>query len=119
MTTLLVYQFLMGYCLLFGAYVFVALSRKGWRRWVGPAFFGFVLAGMIAATVLSMGIPRPLWSFSLDHKEYTLIAWTFVEDKAIYIWVQAKDDSDPVVIELPWSKAKADAVTNEMEFLSQ
>ena len=120
MTTLLVYQLLIGYCLAFGGYVFLALAKQGWRRWGGPAFFGTVLAGMIAVTILSMGIPRPLWSFVADHKEYTLIAWTFVEDKAIYVWVQASDgDSDPVVIQLPWSKEKADAITGEMTQLNQ
>lgn len=98
-----------------GAYVLLSLSRHGWRKIGGPAFFGLTLLAICAGTVFAMGLPRPLWTFFYSTGEYRLLNWSYVEGKAIFLWVTPADDGDPIVVELPWSEKTADALNTTLD----
>lgn len=101
-----------------GVYILFALSRSGWRRVVGPALTAFVLLVLCAVTICAMGLPRPLWTFYADMSSYRLVGYTYEEKKAIYMWLAPEDNSDPVVIQLPWSEQKADQLRAAAQQLS-
>src|SRR5579872_2555610 len=102
-----------------GGYVLLALARSGWRKIAGPSLVGIVLIAMCVTTVLAMGLPRPLWSFVASHDTYRMVGWTFIEGKAIFVWLAPENGSDPVVVQFPWSEQKASELQAEMMQLNQ
>jgi len=102
-----------------GGYVLVALARHGWRKFAGPSLLGLVLVSMCVVSVLAMGLPRPLWTFIADTSTYHLVGFTYVEGKAIYVWLAPESGADPVVVQFPWSEKKADQLNEAMIQLKQ
>lgn len=117
MTRDIVYFVLMAVGGFLGVYVFFALARDGWRKWMGPACLSMIFAIVAATTILAFGLPRPLWSLAYDNREYRLISWSYVEGKAIYVWLMPYKGGDPIVVEMPWDERKADEISTIVDQL--
>lgn len=110
-----IYTVLAGFAAILGAYSLLALRRDGWCKWGTPTAFAGVLGAMLWLSVMCLGQPRPLWTFCLDNSSYKLISWSYVEKRAIYLWVVSPGGVDPIVISMPWSEGKAAELQKSME----
>lgn len=119
MTVQLIYVMLIILIVIVGSYVLGSLARYGWRKIAGPALVGIVLLSMCSISVLALGLPRPLWSMVYTNQSYRLIGWSFIEGRAIYVWLTPYDNGDPIVVQLPWSEQKADELAQTLERLNQ
>jgi hypothetical protein len=98
-----------------GAYVLLALSREGWRRWGGPAVFGAMVGLMFALTFLSLGAPRPGWLYTAWGPDVEVLSATWEEGKTIWVWVRFPGQTAPVSIALPWSEGQAENLHRGIE----
>lgn len=74
------------------------------RRWANIVAGLSVIIPFILVT-LSLGNPVQQWM--MKGQEYEVIAFTYEEGKAIYLWARPDGGSRPVYIELPWSEPNA------------
>lgn len=92
----------------------VALAQPGplWRKCV--ALLALVLSVPVALVAVHelTGRPKPLaleWIHDL-HDGATVIAYHFVEDEAIYLWLVLPGETMPRAYALPWDRKAAKAL---------
>lgn len=74
-------------------------------HWVSVALFLSLLLSVPEMILGSLGNPKPLWAGCGLTKESTVLGYSLVEGRAIYLWIDT--DSAPLSCQLPWSEQQA------------
>lgn len=117
-STLHIYTGLAAFFVFIGGYVLLALSRVGWRRWAGPWIMSVVYLAAAGLILLSLGAPRPLWTFAWSDEKARVLAYALDEPRAIYLWVLPEGQQVPVAVALPWSTTAAESVVQTSALLA-
>lgn len=98
--------------LVFGVFTFLAVP---WGRWKVAAVLVFVALTVIinAGAIELLGKPKPISLVFHDLKGSTIIAYTFIEGKSIYLWVDL--NGAPMTLVLPWSVRDAQDIQDAVE----
>ena len=106
-----------------------AIAQPGplWRKWLALTALALsVPLAMVAVHELT-GRPKPIaleWVHDLRGGA-TVVAYRFVEDEAIYLWLVLPGESAPRAYALPWDRAsareiqEAEAVAQELRTLME
>jgi hypothetical protein len=76
---------------------------------------GYLLALVVPFTtyMANIGTPAPSWLRQID--EGQVVAYTFLEEEAIFIWIIPEGKNIPVSLILPWSTSQANNLIDAQE----
>jgi len=88
-----------------------ALAQPGplWRKWLALLALALSVPVALLAVHELTGRPKPLaleWVHDL-HDGATVVAYKFVEDEAIYLWLVLPGETAPRAYALPWDRKAA------------
>lgn len=86
------------------ALVVGAASLFAQSAWVRAGTYVCLVLAMFGLWWASLGVPRPVL---FGAPQGTVVAFSFDEPRAIYVWLQAPDARAPVAIALPWHERVA------------
>jgi hypothetical protein len=106
-----------------------ALAQPGplWRKWLALAALALSVPLALVAVHELTGRPKPLaleWIHDLRGGA-TVVAYHFVEDEAIYLWLLLPGESAPRAYALPWDRTaakdiqEAEAVAQELQTMME
>ena len=103
--------------LLIGGFALLCLrvARWGWGRLAIILALLTLLGSLGLANAELLGRPKPYaieWRKSPDA---TLIAWTYREGVAIWVWAQVPGDTEPRSYRLPWSDRTAEELVQAID----
>jgi hypothetical protein len=117
MTTLIILY--LAAVLVLGLYCLFALPRDGWRRITGPAVLAVLYAALLVGGARLLGRPLPGWLELPDQRDAQVLAASFDEGKAIYVWLRVPWADEPRAYALPWSEATAASLHDVMRQAQQ
>lgn len=98
---------LLGLCL-------IGARRALWPWITGPVAFTVLVLGNAGAIVYATGSPRAV-SIAMPSAEAEVLAYTFQENVAFWLWVRPDGTLKPVYIELPWNPESAEKMIQQIE----
>lgn len=98
-----------------GIYCLVVLPRYGWRKVAAPSVLGLVYGAFLFCSLQALGHPKPAWIEMSGQDEARLVAYSFNEGHAIYLWLQPQDSPEPIAYALPWQEEQAAAIYRASE----
>lgn len=98
---------LLGLCL-------IGARRAFWPWITGPVAFTVLVLGNASAIVYATGTPRSV-SIALPSAEAEVLAFTFQENVAFWLWLRPEGLQRPVYIELPWNRESAEKLIQQIE----
>jgi hypothetical protein len=101
--------------LVLGLYCLFALPRDGWRRIAGPTLLAVVYLAVLIGGARLLGRPLPSWLELPDQRDAQVLAASFDEGKAIYVWLRVPWADEPRAYALPWSESTAAALHDVMQ----
>jgi hypothetical protein len=100
------------FVVILGAFVFASVKGARWKIVAVAVFLGLVVTVFGGAFEL-LGKPKPVSLEFRDLKGSTILAYTLVENVAIYLWIDR--DGQPMTIVLPWSTEDAQNVQDAVQ----
>lgn len=80
-----------------------------------PLFLGALYILVLVGSAAALGLPKPYWLGLPDTADVEVIAATWDEGKAIWVWVREPDSSGPRAYALPWNEQQASKIHEELE----
>lgn len=96
------------------AYACIPPHSPSWRRVVA---FGFplVLVAIVGTSTELTARPKPIEAEWRVVPKAELLAWTWIEGEAIYVWLLWPGNPEPRAYVLPWSQDTAEALQGATE----
>ena len=104
------------FALLLGILIFAVLPRgRTWQRTVAATVYVLLVAIVYGGSVDLLGRPKPVRLEWRDLQEAQVLGSSLRENQAIYVWLQATPDSEPLSYALPWDMAMAQQLQTATE----
>ena len=104
------------FALLLGILIFAVLPRgRVWQRTVAATAYVLLVAIVYGGSIDLLGRPKPVRLEWRDLQEAQVLGSSLRENQAIYVWLQASPDSEPLSYALPWDMKMAQQLQTAME----
>ena len=104
------------FALLLGILIFAVLPRgRIWQRTVAATAYVLLVAIVYGGSIDLLGRPKPVRLEWRDLQEAEVLSSSVRENHAIYVWLQASPDSEPLSYALPWDIKMAQQLQTAME----
>lgn len=104
--------YILAVVLLFGTFTFLAVPNGRWK--VAAVLTFIAMTGTVfAGSFELLGKPKPISLEFRNLKGSTILAYTFVEGTAIYLWLDR--NGVPMTFVLPWSTEQAQDIQDAVE----
>lgn len=104
--------YILAVVLVFGTFTFLAVPNGRWK--VAAVLTFIAMTGTVfAGSFELLGKPKPISLEFRDLKGSTILAYTFVEGTAIYLWLDR--NGQPMTFVLPWSTEDAQDIQDAVE----
>ncbi len=104
--------YILAVVLVSGVVTFLVVPRGRWKI-VAVVTFVLQTAIIFPGAFELLGKPKPVSLVFHDLKGSTILAYTFVEGKSIYLWIDL--NGAPMTLVLPWSTEDAQDIQDAME----
>lgn len=105
-----IFALLLGVCIFFGL-----PSARTWQRVTSAATFVLLIGVVYGGSVDLLGWPKPLRLEWRSADEATVLAARMREGKAIYVWLESGDATEPRSYVLPWNMETAQQLQNALQ----
>lgn len=104
------------FALLLGVCIFLGLPRsRRWQQVASVATFVMLVGVVYAGSVDLLGLPKPMRLEWRTADKATVLAARMREGKAIYVWLQTGDASEPRSYVLPWNTQTAQQLQDALQ----
>lgn len=87
----------------------------GRRSWLTPVFLAAIYVIILIGGASALGLPKPYWLGLPSTQDVEVIAATWDEGHAIWVWVREPGASGPRAFALPWSEKQAGELHEKLE----
>lgn len=92
-----------------------AYTIFGRRSRLTPLFLAALYMIVLVGGGSALGLPRPYWLGLPSTSDVEVIAATWDEGRAIWVWVREPGSSGPRAFALPWNEKQAGKLHEELE----
>lgn len=82
---------------------------------ITPLFLGALYVVVLVGGASALGLPKPYWLGLPSTQDVEVIAATWDEGHAIWVWVREPGSSGPRAFALPWNEKQASKLNEDLE----
>ena len=95
------------------------MSKVWWKQKLSALCLMLFVVATLFAGINLLGKPKPV-NFSLDNIKGEILAYSAIENKAIWLWIIEEDSAgEPAYYSIPWSEEDAKRLREAFEGMGQ